>query len=117
MVTTSEITKPAMSAEETTELSSFSRLAPYALATRIAALAPRAPSVKVGIRLRLLTKPTDATATAPSAPTTIWLMKLSNRIKTNSRLTGIAILAISRPGVAVAGVDITSQAYSRQIYI
>jgi hypothetical protein len=60
--------------------------------------APRAPSVSTRMKTRLLAKPTAAIAVAPRAPTTTWLTKFSTSMKTNSRLTGTAILAISRRG-------------------
>ena len=50
------------------------------------------------MKTRLLAKPTAAMAVAPRAPTTTWLTKFSTSMKTNSRLTGTAIRAISRRG-------------------
>ena len=71
---------------------------PWARATRMLTDAPRAPSVSTRMKTRLLAKPTAAMAVAPRAPTTTWLTKFSTSMKTNSRLTGTAILAISRRG-------------------
>ncbi|CAM3408868.1 hypothetical protein DESA109040_11485 [Deinococcus saxicola] len=39
---------------------------------------PSAPSVTKNRKLRLPVRPTAATATAPSAPTMIWLIKVSS---------------------------------------
>ena len=44
----------------------------------------------------LLERPTAATALAPSTPTMIWSIKLNDAWNTDSRLTGIATLRISR---------------------
>ena len=55
------------------------------------------------MKVRLLEKPTAAIAVAPRLPTTIWLTKFSTSIRTNSMLTGTAMRAISRRGVAGAG--------------
>ena len=71
---------------------------PWARATRMLTDAPRAPSVSTRMKTRLLANPTAAMAVAPRAPTTTWLTKFSTSMKTNSRLTGTAILAISRRG-------------------
>ncbi len=89
------------SAAVTVWLISLRRCPPKARATRMLTDTPIAPKVTTRMKTRLLAKPTAAMAVAPSTPTITWLMKFRTRMRMNSRLTGIAMPAISRRSLAL----------------
>ncbi len=76
------------------------RRPPKARATRMLTETPMAPRVTTRMNTRLLAKPTAAIAVEPRTPTMTWLTKLRTRMRTNSRLTGTAMPAMSRRSVA-----------------